>query len=311
MNTAIDLHQIQSDIITGAKLANVEYSESVIGQILDIFGDKFSQQVIDLKTTTKTRKKRGFYFRYLEENSHGFAWERAKTSKILVNQNRAVDRLVPEIYDTLSLLADGVDFEVNYGLTKIWQFPKTSLSVEAALKISSLPKSVHLYTEFFNKYHLDIIHLFAADYQNNSMNLYFTIVHPDYKTPQLYRNLLSELNFEIPSYEVLEILTQTGSMAFTFNWTSCAIERLCCYIGGFNRKNTPKNIDPLVTTFVQNCPSLVTDPDFILGWSFGSKESSGTYLKMEIDYSGNVVSFFYKLLKDSHTTNQQSNLISV
>jgi Aromatic prenyltransferase Orf2 len=291
-----DVQCIRNDVVRSAQLSGVAYSEATIDRVFESFGDKFTHQIVDFKTTTKPLPKRGFYFRYMEENEECFAWNRACKSGLLPNQNRQVDRLVPEIYENFPLMADGIDFEVNYGLSKIWQFTKDVFPVEQAFKIDSMPNSLIYNANFFKKHHLNTLCIFGADYQHNSMNLYFQADSKSHKTSHFYRNILQDLNFTVPSDSTLELFTKTGGISVTLTWDSNKIERVCFYIPGFKRENISAYSDSSMMKFVSKCPSLVREPDFILGWSFGLKDRSGTYLKLEIDYSGNVLSLFGKAL---------------
>lgn len=291
----IDVNQIKKDTIQGAKLLGVRYSQNLIDQVFDEFEDKFAHHIVDFKTTNKVVEKRGLFFRYLEENRSCIAWDRANQSQLLPKMNREVDRLIPEMYETFPLMADGVDFEVNQGLVKIWLLTKGHFPVEEAFKVPSLPKSVIAHREFFKKYHLDTLHIIAADYYHNSMNLYFVVYHPDQKTPDFYKKLLQDQNIEIPPNKILELCSQTVEIAVTFNWKSSTIERLCCYVPGFTRDTLPQDIDPLFTQFSRECPSLVENPSTVPGFSFSPK--GGTYIKLDLDYNGQMVPLFLKSLR--------------
>lgn len=295
-----EVQRIRNDVFRAAQLSGVDYSEAIIDRVFESFGDKFTNQIVDLKTTTKPLPKRGLFFRYMEENENCFAWDRACQSGLLPNQGRQVSRLVPEISENFPLMADGIDFEVNYGLSKIWQFTKSFLPIEEAFKISSLPKSVITYTKFFEKYYLRHIRIVATDYQNNSMNLYFHVDHPKQKDVFFYKSFLQDLNFKEPSDELLQQLVNTVEIAVTFTWKSPAIERVCFYIPGFTRKTASTQLDNLsIKNFIVKCPILLDSPNLILGFSFGKAESNRIYTKIDIDYNGKTVPLFLKIHEQS------------
>lgn len=290
-----NLERVRSDIIDMAKSVGVPYSVTTIDRVLGAFGDQFVDNVIDLKTTNKSPQKRGFYYRYIQDTDPSNpALDIALKSGLLKLQGHPVDKLVPEIYEKLPLMGDGVDFEANYGMAKIWQFTTRPLSRQEVFSIASLPQSLRDHEAFFEKYKLDQISLFATDYEHRSMNVYFRTNHPEHHTPEFYREMLNELEFPVPSDEVLEILHNVACIAFTFDWDSPHIHRLCPYVPGFTRATLPTHIDPVLATFVDEGKTLLEEPTYIVSWSFGVE--GGTYLKVEIEYNGNLMPFFMKVL---------------
>lgn len=288
------VQQIRNDVVQACQLSGVQYSEAIIDRVFLYFGDKFTTQSIDLKTTMQPLPKRGFYFRYLEENNSCLAWERACQSGLLTPKGHPVDRLIPEIYETFPLLVDGIDFDVNYGLAKIWLFTKGCIPVEEAVKISCLPKIAKECLGLFQEHDLNKVSIFAADYQHNSTNLYFPPDSKIHQNPRFHQSFLKSLNFQLPSEDVLNLFVRTAGIAVTFSWESNAIERVCFYVPGFKRAQAAAYGDLSTSNFILNCPSLAADPDAILGWSFGPKESSKTYVKVEIDYTGDILDVFAK-----------------
>ncbi|MGB7272896.1 MAG: aromatic prenyltransferase [Geitlerinemataceae cyanobacterium] len=300
----LNINTLRGDIINTAGILGVPYSENVIDRVLNAFGSQFSHQAVDLKTTTKSLPKRGLYFRYFrdledDKNPSCLAREIAKTTGLLIGVNQESDRLMSEIYETFPLMADGADFEVNRGFEKIWLFPKCHLSLDSIFKIKSLPSSIIHNATFLKQHNLDTVNLFGSDYYHNSANLYFVVNHPDCQTSKFYKTLLKDLQFDIPEDSSLELLVNTGAIAFTFNWTSSKIERICCYIGGFTRETLPQDINKTLNKFVENCPASVSDPNFILGYSFGLKGGSGNYIKIEVDYNGKVMPLHANCLNPS------------
>lgn len=288
------LNSIKTDVFQAANSLGVKYSKSIIDEVFNSFGEKFVHHIVDFKTTTKPHPKRGFYFRYMEENDGLSAWKLASQSKLLVNQGRPVDRFIPEIHQIYPSWADGVDFEVNYGLSKVWLFPKGYLPLEDTFQLSSLPQSIKKYKSLFRKHHLDFVCLFAADYQHESMNLYFHVNSPEQRTTHYYKKLLTDLNCLIPDFQTLEILTNTIEIAMTFNWHSDQVERLCFYTPNLEDETVFSCVGSEMKKFIQTCPTAIENSNICLGWSFAPQKPASTYLKVDIDYNGKTSQLLLK-----------------
>ncbi len=293
-----DVNRIRTDIVNVAKTFGAEYSESVLEEVFQVFGNQFVDNSFMIRTSNKQLGKLGCYFRYHEEDEQylGLGWDIARKSGLLFDQGRSVDRLVPEICETFPVMADGVDFDAKHGLVKIWQSLRGVVPVEKAFKLPSLPKSVTAHADFFKKYHLDALYAFGIDYHRNSVNLYFDTYHPEHHTSEYYKNLLLAQQFQPPSDELLELLVKNGEIALTFNFSSPRIERMCFYLPFLTREAVPQDLlNPLLRKFVEEAPALVDNPGFILGWSFGPQGGKGTYIKADVDYHGRTVPLFVKV----------------
>ncbi|MBD2247780.1 aromatic prenyltransferase [Nostoc sp. FACHB-888] len=294
---ANDVNRIRTDIVNVVKTFGAEYSETVIEEVFQVFSDKFVNNSFMIRTSNKQPDKLNCSLRYHEEDEQylGFGWDVARKSGLLSDRGRPVDRLVPEICETFPVIADGVDFDVKYGLGKIWQFLRGVVSVEQAFKLSSLPKSVTAHAGFFKKYHLDALYALGIDYHHNSVNFYFDTYHPEHHTSEYYKNLLQDLQFQLPSHKLLEVLKNNGEIALTFNYSSSRIERLCFYMPFLTREAVPQELlNPLLKKFVEEAPALVDNPGFVVGWSFGPKGGKGTYVKVDVDYHNRTVPLFVK-----------------
>jgi hypothetical protein len=288
------VNRIRTDVVNVAKSFGAEYSEAVIDQIFQGFGEKFTNAGFAIRVQNKRNQKVDCNIRYGEAKENCLAWDIARESGLLSDQGHPVDKLIQEMFQAIPAIAYGADFDINYGLVKIWHLPKI-VPVEEAFKIPSLPKSVNAHIDFFKKYHLDALCALTVDYRNKSTNLYFDAHHPEQRTTQFYKNILQSQQFQVPSDEVLEILVNCPEIAVTFNWSSPRIERMCFYTAFVNRETVPQHINPVLKKFAQEAPALLDNPGFLVGWSFGPDAKKGTYIKIDVDYHGLVVPSFFHM----------------
>lgn len=286
-----DLNRMYQDIVKSAQVVEAPYSEPVIQRMLDTFGG-FSRGAVQFRTTTKPHAHRRLDVRYEEINAPEIPLDIARRAGFLVDQGRDIDRLLPQIYDRFPYLGDGVDFDVQDGFTKLWFFPKGVLPVEEAFQLPAMPKSVAEHAWYYDKYRLHSLYIIGIDYLSRSMNLYLQFNHPSHHTPEALRGMVQDLGFETPSDEAINSSLQGVSAALTFTWDSPHVERICFYSAYPNRAAVPTSLHPVVSRFVEDVPA-VRDSLYQVSWTFGTK---GTYVKVENDYTGDMMEKFVSAL---------------
>jgi hypothetical protein len=76
---------------------------------------------------------------------------------------RKAGYLIANLFQKLPTCSTAVDFDVQFGLTKLWHFGRCTL--KDLLSISELPPSVRLYVPFFETYFLEAVYCTGVDYQ--------------------------------------------------------------------------------------------------------------------------------------------------
>lgn len=278
------LDQFYQDLLHTTRLVEVAYSETSIRNVLDTFGAGFLTGSVQFKTTSRPAPRRGLYFRQETMGQQQHALDIARDANLLPNLDRPVDQLLHQVYATCPLQGFGIDAEVKYGLAKIWHFLGEDVPIDQFYRLPAIPTSLVAHAPLFAEHQLRVIRVLGADYQHDSMNIYFPTRHPLHHTPQFVKSLISSQGFALPSAEMIERCTDALSVAMTFNWRSQRIERMCFYTRARGRAAVPAG-DPVLTRFAQEAPTLGHAPFFIMGWSFGIAD---TYVKIEGDYSGDL-----------------------
>jgi hypothetical protein len=294
-----DLNKMYNDIVKTAQLVQAPYSEAVIKQMLATFPG-FSRGAVQFRTTTKSLSRRSLDVRYEDTNSLERPIEVARQAGYLADEGRNIDKFIFQLYESFPYLGDGVDFDVQKGLTKLWFFPKGTFQVEQTFSLSAIPESVAGHQWFYDKYDLHTVYIAGVDYFHRSMNLYLQFNQPSHHDPAVLREMVQDLGFEVSSDEAINYSQPAVSAALTFNWESPKVERICFYVVHPNRAATPKTLHPLIASFVDEVPAL-TDSIYQVSWTFGTQ---GEYIKVENDYTGNIMDVIVKPIWEHSAASQ-------
>jgi hypothetical protein len=278
-----DLQQLCDDIVKTAYIADVPYDLDTIWRVLNTYKDFFAGSSVAFRTTTKAKEHRGLNVRYVELGVQHDPYRMALSDGLLVRQAHPMDDLLPEFQSRFPILGYGVDFEVTYGLEKIWTFfSYVRQTVESLFSLSNLPDGIRDYAAYFARHDLRSINVLGIDYRHRSMNLYFPMEEPNSFPQDKIAAMIADLNFEVPPEEILTYCSMANPVYFTFSWDTSRIERICFAIVTSDHKLIPRHLDPLIERFFVNVPFSNSDRTFIFNPTFSP---NGYYLKIENDYT--------------------------
>ena len=282
-----DLDTLSSDVLSGARLAGFDPDPATVERMFDVFHDGFADESVNVnfKTTSRGSNRRGYFFRYcyVGDRKPGFAV--AEDAGLLPHGAEPLYTLVPEAHERIPFAGGAVDCEVNHGLSKVWQFTRGLIPVEEAISLRFAPGSLGDHEAFLRRFHLEHFSVIGADKQHGSMNLYFWPLLDEQHTPEYVTEMIASQHFPLPSHDVVAECCQSGVIALTFRWDSSELERMCFYKPKHDRRTIPASVSEF-QVLADETPSLVADPNFVIGWSFGS---AGNYRKIEIDYTGDLL----------------------
>jgi hypothetical protein len=246
-----------------------------------------------LRTTTK--EKPSLSYRYVNIVEPHDPYAIALENELIIKEQHPVYDVVPELQASGYELGYGIDAEVSNGMEKVWVFfTEQSMPLADVFALSSLPASIQNYAEHFQKYHLDKIGLFAIDYKNKSINLYFMQAQPGQYPPDVIASMVSDLDFPGASFEILEFCSQTGCINYMFSWDSDKVKRLCYYFP-IPHAMMPTKYHPRLQQFVENAPFIVDEKMCIFGITFAP---FGLYHKPESEYNGIMMEIFGQLIQN-------------
>ena len=288
MNTfrhATDLDRLSCDIVAAAELAHAPYDREVIRRGLQAYGSFFAGSPVSFRTSTKKGPERRLNVRYVELGVPHDPYATALAEGFIRHEGHPLDNLLPEIQATYPVVGYGVDLEVAYGLEKIWPFfPHLPQPAARAYAMPSLPDAVKAQAGYFEKYGLEDFSLFALDYRNRTINLYF-MVRPGHLAPETIAGMIGDLGFQVPGQEILGYCSMAIPVYFTFSWDSPRVERLCFATVAFDERMLPTHLHPLIDRYCAGAPFAGPQRTFIFNLTFTRK---GDFIKIENDYTGSM-----------------------
>lgn len=278
-----DLKQLYDDIVRTAHIAEVPCNEEITKKVLDTYHDFFAGSSVAFRTTTHEVEKRELHVRYIELGVPHDPYLMALSKGLLQKQHHPIYALLGEFQSRFPVLGYGVDFDVNYGLEKIWLFfPHTPRSVEEITSLPSVPNSIENYAEYFAAYDLSGINVFGLDYRHKSVNVYFPMRNHGGFPPQRVASMIRKVGFQVPTEEMLHYCSMADPVYYTFGWDSSDVKRACFAVVTSDHALVPTHLDPLIERFVAQVPFAGNGRTFIFNITFGP---AGNYIKIENDYT--------------------------
>lgn len=280
----LDLEQYCNGAETIAEIAETPCNRAVFQPVVEAYRELFHSGVASYRTTTKPVGKRELDVRYVNVAQPHDPYQMALDHGFYTETGHPAESLMREIHAHSPIVGYGVDTSVNRGFTKIWSLFTEGFPVTEMLALPSVPPAAHDYVDFFAQNGLHKLGLVAIDFVSKVFNLYFMFRTPEKNPPDLATNLISGLDFNLPSAEEQSLFSHCGDAHFTFTWDSSVCERLSFVVWHAPVDYFPTHLHPMFPSLVEAFPT-VRDQRYASVQSSYSKEH-GDYLKIEMDYSG-------------------------
>jgi len=286
-----DLNQLVKDLVKISDFTGVKSNEEAIWKGIQVFEKFFAGAPLSIRTTTKPKEKRDVAVRYVEMfiPHKPDPYTTAINNGLLVNNGHPIHKMIVEAIDSFEIMGYGVDVDVNHGLSKIWPFVVPG-SIDPIFSMKSIPKSMGMYKDYFEKHGLTAFSLFAFDFLHNTTNIYFMLKQPAKSTYASCVSLVEDLGFKLASEEAMKGCREAAHLNFTFSWESKKIERLCFGITCDDPNEVPMHLHPLIKEFIEKTPLQSESSKFVWGVTF---TNNGLYYKIENDYNGAMVDFLH------------------
>ncbi|MGE5342360.1 MAG: aromatic prenyltransferase [Candidatus Omnitrophota bacterium] len=286
-----NLEQMGNDIVRAAEIADAPYDREIIQRFLTTYADFFSRSPVTFATNTQPKERRNLSVRYVDLQVPHDPFQLALEKGFLSMDDHPIYELMADIRSRFRISGYGAHLDAGRGLDKIGTFVVPT-PVENALTIPSLPRSIKDYAHFFARHRLEMIDLLTMDFQHKQVNLYFT-VKPRQLTDHDVADILNELDFEIPTWEICEYCSHATAIYFTFQWNSIRVSRVCFAIPAQTSGLVPAHLHPLLETYVNKAPFRSGLRRFIYTLTF---EYQAHFIKIENDYTGSMI----ELMEQTH-----------
>ncbi|MEU6657509.1 aromatic prenyltransferase [Streptomyces sp. NPDC046821] len=282
-----------------AEAIGAPYSEAATQAVLDAYGPMFAEGAVLWRATDRPGGDLNYRF-----------YARRSTDTVAVARRAgfiAADDRLGDLVQAWNTLYDGTpeqscDFDAARGLTKTWLYLGGTRPVGDVLAVEPVPLPIRERGPLFHSLGLDFVRHVCVDYDNGTVNLYFRARGP--LTEDQCRSFTALAGAAPPDRRLYgEMATFLSQGAYTFSVTLSpgdgAIERVAFYALKLPEGSRPTVGDRL-TMFFEKAPSFDPEEMNAVAWSFGS--GSGTYIKAERSYCGDLVS----LIKGWNTFFSQS-----
>jgi hypothetical protein len=214
-----DLNQMVRDLKEISNFMGVKFNEDKVWKAFNLYSEFFKGAPVSIRTTTKRVEKRDVAVRYVEffmpHNPDPYT---AAINKGLIEKNgHPIHKMIVESINTFEIMGYGVDVDASTGLSKIWPFIVPG-SIDTIYSMKSIPKSMTIYRDYFERHALTAFSLFAFDFLHNTANIYFMLKQPAQSTYQSCVSLVEELGFEPAPREIMEECRKAVHLNYTFNW---------------------------------------------------------------------------------------------
>jgi hypothetical protein len=294
------INQLNEAIATTARHVGAEYDEPVLMRALDVFREPFEAGCSAYRTTT--RENRRINTRYFNLTVPHNPFVMAVENGLLEANGHPGMEIIPYTVDNLmtgETAGWGVDIGSSYGLEKIWTFLGNSVPLQEILRIPGLPDGIEANLDYFEKHHLDPVHVVGVDFRAKSVNVYYVAWEIGGLTPERVAHLLSDLGFDVPDEEMLSHCAQAIPVYYTFNWESPDIQRVC-FAGFAPDPSLVPRWHPVMETFVAEAQTIANERMFYYNPTF-VRDGDG-YSKIEIcfheAFAGEVLKIMPKSFRD-------------
>lgn len=283
IETGTDLVQFRADLKRYADIAEVDFNDRAVEQLVDVFAEQFATGTITVRTTTHDASRRSVNFRYMTPDMPHDPVAIAREHGLLPDSTHPLNKLLDEVTEKIPLWW-GLDASVGLGMQKVWAFFEQPLEFDAIAALENIPASVRNHRERFTRARINKFAILGMDFRNNTMNLYSEMLTPGYFSRDEVAEMIRDMESPLPSDEELGRDTENINTYYTFDWDSPAARRLCFTVPSTG-ENFPCHWHPLAARFATEAPFQAAQRGMIFNTTYGP---TGGYMKMEADYTGDA-----------------------
>jgi hypothetical protein len=279
-----------------ALLRGLQHTAAVLGapfdgravhKVLSAFDEEFRHCVVQLKTTSAPAH--GLNFRFFSTALVDLV-ARADRERLRSARPERLEHFQKQLSECLpDATQAGLDFDCGIGLAKLW----TSLRrrpVDELVELPFMPSSVPRHRAFFADHGLGDCFFLAADYHNETINIY-TFLEPASRSREWLEEILRHTGCALPASvdarAVVHALRAGACVGATFGWDRPTMHRWALY--GLNvpylDPAESRGLPPLpdrLRTFVDISPTLSREPHLNVAWQF---EPARCVVKLEKSYA--------------------------
>ncbi len=276
-----DYETFMQDVKKTAALIEAPCNMDMIRDIFGTYWPYCEAGWLSFRTTTKPNRE--LSVRYIDCTTPHDPYKIAVEHGYLKPTGHPIEQLIYDLRDHFPPLGYGVDAAASYGIEKIWPLVQSAVKIEDLYTLPSMPPSMRNCDAYFKKYDLKWTSLYAIDYRNKSMNIYFMFPERGHFSPETTGEMISDLGFTPPDLDELKVNSQVGALYYTFDWDAPTCTRISFAVPHQPASNFPMHWDAKIARLMREAPTMLHE---IRGSAQTAYTAKGNYRKVEIDYTG-------------------------
>ncbi|MCL2731061.1 MAG: hypothetical protein FWE15_13685 [Actinomycetia bacterium] len=240
-----------------AALLGLPASRARMEPVLTTYHDALTSSPIVWNIVNSGGAIKDLSFDFASPTSVGEPYTLAVTHGLAEDVDHRIRALLPDIQARFDVQSYGVDYGVNGGFNKAYVcFPMGALQHLAPLaQVPSMPPALAEHSAAFTAHGLDgKVSAIAIDYTHRTWNVYFNGLTPAHVQRQAVTAMLRDLALPAAGEQMLDFISASQAVYFTFGWDSAKIERISFSVRTTDPTVLPAGIDPAFETFARNAP---------------------------------------------------------
>ncbi|MBF6079309.1 hypothetical protein IU498_32290 [Nocardia beijingensis] len=279
-SATVTLDRLRRDLREFARLARAGYDPAVVDPALEALADLWTGSVVGVRTTTHPDPDRKVNARVQHSGAPAELLETLREAGLITFTGHPMERLLTEVCAEVPA-GSAVDLSLTGGVQKVWLFFADVLDVERMLAFPGIPDAARSHADHLTRYG-GKIGILAVDFAGRTMNLYSQVLPPGTITSGDIATILTDLDFVAATDEELALFDGTFNVYRTFSWTSSRMRRIC-FPQRYQEANFPRDLDPVLTRFVDGAPRAFEGPrGFTLYAAYGPRSR---YYKVQAEYT--------------------------
>lgn len=283
----VSIDTFRRDVKVIAEKCGAKVCEDRLIPVLDCYRNIVEYGDIYIKTTTRDLSPRELYVR----PGHPKRWFDLAAMAKDCGLADFYGNLAYQAYESICSRLKGVglgamvDISVQGDILKFYAFLTPKTRPFSRLKgCKNLPDSIFKNSALLGSWGFRRFAIFGVNLRNNSLNFYYYLNPAEFGRDKIV-SILSTIDFEVPSEEMLKQMQDAALLYFTFTHASGQVERVCFTRVYEDSMEEALELVPSLKNYVEESPIQSAKRNLLLGFAFDKR---GHYLKAELDYKASL-----------------------
>jgi hypothetical protein len=220
--------ELYSAIEESARLMGAAFSRDKVWPVLDAYRDLITDGRIVFSAQTGARHADELEYTVQVAPGVDDPYIHALSNGLIAETDGPIGTLLSDMAARIPVDEYAIDCGVAGGFKKVYALPRDSQGIAKLADIPSMPSALAENAAFFARYGMGEAAVIAADYQRNTMNVYFQLpaAYAGSLEPKAILSMLRETGLPEPSERILRYAGKAYRIYATLGWDSSKVQRL-------------------------------------------------------------------------------------